>query len=198
MVIKFNNKHDHEVSRELFKHLSSQRKLSKDDRSIASELLEMGVNKTLLQEKLMQKSGKVVILKDLFNIEQNAKGSGPRNDLGSMLSKVKNRYNADFAILGDTDSNFNGLFFQDNEMKDIFNAYPEVLCIDTTFKLTQLCLPVYIFLVEDGLGPSEICGVALLVHEDEKSVRWMLNAFKEYNPRSLETRAVMTDKDVNE
>ena len=75
----------------------------------------------------------------------------------------------------DSDSNFGGLFFQDSEMKCVFGAYHEILCIDATCKLTQLCFSVFIFLVVDGLGMSEICGVALLADGDERSLRWLLS-----------------------
>ena len=47
---------------------------------------------------------------------------------------------------------------------------------------------VFIFLVEDGLGMNEICDVALLADEDERSLRWLLNTFKEQNPKSAQIR----------
>ncbi len=31
-----------------------------------------------------------------------------------------------------------GIFFQDEEMKQAFSAYPELLCIDATYKLLEL------------------------------------------------------------
>ena len=52
-------------------------------------------------------------------------------------------------------------FFQD--MVEAFRAYPEMLCIDATYKLLNLGLPVYLLLCEDSNGQSEIVGVCLLV-----------------------------------
>ena len=34
----------------------------------------------------------------------------------------------------------------------MFAAYPDFFCIDVTYKLLELCFPVYIPLVDDGMG----------------------------------------------
>ena len=47
-----------------------------------------------------------------------------------------------------------GIFFQDEEMKKMFSSYPELVCVDATYKLLELHFLVYIMLVEDGNGLS--------------------------------------------
>ena len=59
-------------------------------------------------------------------------------------------------------------------MRDTFKAYPELLCLDATYKLLELRLPVYLMLSEDSNGQSEIAAVCLLVQEDATSVTWMV------------------------
>ena len=71
-------------------------------------------------------------------------------------------------------------------MKEDFQSYPEIIFIDATYKSTELHLPVYIFLVEDSMGESEIADIGLLVSENAESLRWLLNA------------VIMADKDLNE
>ena len=39
-----------------------------------------------------------------------------------------------------------GIFFQDQQMKQIFAAYPELVCVDATYKLLELRFPVYIYM----------------------------------------------------
>ena len=46
----------------------------------------------------------------------------------------------------DDQKNLKGLFFQDQQMIDTFRAYPELLCLDSTYKLLELGLPTYIML----------------------------------------------------
>ena len=62
---------------------------------------------------------------------------------------------------------FTGLFFQDSLMKSNFASYPEVILVDATYKLNELRMPVYLMLVIDGNGQSEIvmllkCSLQLL------------------------------------
>ena len=62
---------------------------------------------------------------------------------------------------------FWGIYFQDEEMKKMFSSYPELVCIDATYKLLELRFPVYIMLVEDGNRQSEVVAVFLLMEETE-------------------------------
>ena len=82
-----------------------------------------------------------------------------------------------------------GIYFQDVETKQIFSAYPELICIDATYKLLELRFPVYIMLVEDGNGQSEIVAVFLLMEETEQSIKSMVGIFKNHNPQWEATRA---------
>ena len=59
-------------------------------------------------------------------------------------------------------------------MKRCLKNYPLILFLDATYKLLEIRLPVYLFLVEDSMGESEVVGVAILVEETEEIVRWML------------------------
>lgn len=81
-----------------------------------------------------------------------------------------------------------GIYFQDEEMKQIFSSYPELICIDATYKLLELRFPVYIMLVEDGNGQSEIAAAFLLMEETEQS---MITIFKKYNAQWKATRVLM-------
>ena len=81
-----------------------------------------------------------------------------------MVNKNYHGFNFDFLYfyIGEcveilvTEDTFSGTYFQDKEMNEIFVSYPEVLCIDATYKLLELRFPVYLMLIEDGNGQSEI------------------------------------------
>ena len=66
--------------------------------------------------------------------------------------------------------NLLGIYFQDDEMKQIFRAYPEFVCVDATYKLLELRFPVYMILIEYENGQSEIVAVFLLFEETEASL----------------------------
>ena len=44
-------------------------------------------------------------------------------------------------------------------MKQNFAAYPELVCVDATYKLLELHFPVYVMLIKDGNGQSEIAAL---------------------------------------
>ena len=51
-------------------------------------------------------------------------------------------------VLADNEGMFKGLLFQDKQMIQAVSAYSELLCLDATYKLHQLCLPVFLMLVK--------------------------------------------------
>ena len=62
-------------------------------------------------------------------------------------------------IFSDEENTFTGILFQDSIMKSSFVSYPEVLMIDATYKLNELRMPLYLMIVLDGNGQSEIVAV---------------------------------------
>ena len=83
-------------------------------------------------------------------------------------------------------------------MKDVFAAYPELFCIDATYKLLELRFPVYIILVENGNGQSEIAAVFLMLEETEESMSQMMSFFKKENPNWELVQVLMGDKDLTQ
>ena len=86
-------------------------------------------------------------------------------------------------IYSDDQGNFLGLVFQDKMMKDVFNTYPELIFVDATYKLLNIGVPTFLFLSEDSNGQSEISAACLLVSEDSRSIKWMVETFKHCNSR---------------
>lgn len=76
-------------------------------------------------------------------------------------------------------------------MLGVFNAYSELLCIDTTYKLLQLGLLLYLMLCEDSNGQSEIVASCPLVTEDTEGITWMIDTFKKLNSKWRNTRVAM-------
>ncbi len=101
-------------------------------------------------------------------------------------------------VLVNEDQVFHGLLFQDIQMKQVFSAYPELMCIDATYKLLELRFPLYIIIVEDGNGCSEVAVAFLLLEETEESLQKVVDLFKERNPDWPSVRVIMSDKDMTE
>ena len=164
------------------------------------------------------------MLKDLSNINAKLNCSKSRNDLEESVKHLKDIHGkyinvvrwlifnvtfnicyicninlgASVEILVSESNMLLGIYFQDEEMKKMFSSYLELVCIDAKYKLLELRFPVYIMLVEDGNGQSEVVAVFLLMEETEQSIKSMVGIFKKYNPQWKATRVLMTDKDMTE
>ena len=77
-------------------------------------------------------------------------------------------------------------------MRDIFSAYPEL--VDAMYKLLELRFPVYVMLVEDGNGQSEIAATFMLLEENEASITCMVGFFKKHNSRWESVRVLRYDR----
>ncbi|XP_054718154.1 uncharacterized protein LOC129227597 [Uloborus diversus] len=69
VISDMSNEHNHEVSKELFSSLPSQRSLAPDVQQKILELLEMEANKKLVLEKFTKLTQKKITLRDLSNIK---------------------------------------------------------------------------------------------------------------------------------
>ena len=93
---------------------------------------------------------------------------------------------------------FTGLFFQDARMKYNFECYPEVLMVDATYKLNELRMPLYLMMVKDGNGQSEIVAMFLTLLETKQAITDMIRTFKEVNLAWQRIGVVISDKDFTE
>jgi len=93
---------------------------------------------------------------------------------------------------------FTGLFFQDAGMKYNFESYPEVLTVDAIYKLNELRMPLYLMMVIDGNGQSEIVAMFLTLVETKQAITNMIDTFKEANPAWKRIGVVITDKGFTE
>ena len=57
-------------------------------------------------------------------------------------------------IVFDDDSNFNGIFYQDQNMKKIYEAFPEMLFVDAVCKYNKYRMSLYLILVADETWES--------------------------------------------
>ena len=89
---------------------------------------------------------------------------------------------------------FTGLFFQDNIMKVTYAACPELIMVDATYKLNELQMPLYLILIVDGNGKSEIVRLYLTSLETREAISEMIRWFKIYNSPWKSTRVILTDR----
>ena len=97
-----------------------------------------------------------------------------------------------------SDNVLSGIYFQDAYMIENYTRFPEMLFIDATHKLNELRMPLYVLLVEDGNGESQIVSLWLVASEDAVTIRTMTLMFKKHNKDWSRTLTIMSDKDFGE
>ena len=65
-------------------------------------------------------------------------------------------------------------------MNEMFEKFPEILLADATYKFIDLRIPVYLLLVVDGDGLSEIV-VLFILTDETKIIIESIHVFKKYN-----------------
>ena len=78
-----------------------------------------------------------------------------------------------------------------------YAKYPELILIDATYKLNNLHMPLYIMLVVDGNGESEIIAFWLVVNEDKTTISHLMDIFIKHND-TTKTKCIMADKNMTE
>lgn len=98
----------------------------------------------------------------------------------------------------DNDKNLKAIFYQTPAMQQNFRMYPELVMIDATYKLNDLRMPLFILLIVDGNGQSEIVALWISADEEGETIRQMLQSFKKHNENHTKVTCVMADKDLTE
>lgn len=101
-------------------------------------------------------------------------------------------------VVSDGEKNLIGIYYQSHQMKENFQMYPDFVMIDATYKLNNLRMPLFILLIVDGNGLSEIVALWVVTDESKETLRQMVQLFKKHNPNHNQIKCVMADKDLTE
>ena len=140
-------------------------------------MLEMKANKKIIQSSVMQSTGKVLLLKDIHNLKRSDSKRDDHSTLQKAVDEL-NKCNGAFVKIqtdGNADNTMTGLFFQNARMRQVFAEYPEFLCVDATYKVNDLRMPLYLLIVENGNGQSEIVGIWVVANETEDTIQSMVD-----------------------
>ena len=61
------------------------------------------------------------------------------------------------------------IYFQTKSWQNMFERFPGLILIDATHKLNNLNMPLYVIMVVDGNGESEVVTLWLAANEDKVS-----------------------------
>ena len=157
--------HNHELAKELYERLPRQRAVSEEDKIEMENAIKLKANSKLLRQKIEQSTSEKVTLKDIANMKHETRQDFNRNDLDSVISYLRQQKGSTTEVIINQENNFEGLFFQDEYMRQMYSKFPELLLVDATYQLLELRMPVYLLLCVDSEGLSEIVGMFILAEE---------------------------------
>jgi len=127
----------------MYDHYPKQRRLDNDAKIMATKMVNMKVNKKILQNDLMKTQNKIVTLRDIHNLVIS---NSPASDALKILVKHYQNSNVTLHISKNSNNELKAIYFQDLEMQRIFSLCPEILFVDAIYKVNDLRLPLYVFL----------------------------------------------------
>lgn len=80
----------------------------------------------------------------------------------------------------------------------LFDAFPEVLLLETTYQTNKLRMPLFVFVVEDGAGHSHVVTYAFVASQQQHVVTQLLDIFVRENTTPSRTSAAVVDKGFTE
>lgn len=94
----------------------------------------------------------------------------------------------------DDANNFQGLFVTTKEMQRAVESWPEIICMDGTYKLIRQGYPLIVFVIIDGNGSTRFAGFSIVCHEDVPTMQWLLSIFQKHNVTAcVRIESFMTD-----
>lgn len=200
---KFINEHsNHNCDLKTFQNYPESKKLSNEEENIARIMLKVGANKQKLQSHLIENRGpnsSAISLKGLHNLQSKTrKTETGKSEIEMLLEEMKKITDAKIKMAVNDQNELISIYFQDKRMEQIFNLYPEIMLVDATYKLNNRRMPLFLILVMDGNGQSEIACFFILKAESQEALEPMITYFKEENEKWNETKVILSDKDFAE
>lgn len=195
VITKIEATHNHEIIKAVVDSLPKRRRLDERERSDVIHMLDRHCNKWLIKQRILRQTGKNITLRDIHNIAYRIQR---KSDLQQIEDIVADCTGPDLEITTNDDGKVNGIFFQDDEMKQFFRKYPELVVLDATCKLKNACLALYVMMCVGPNGELEIIAVFLTASKDVHSLCAGLQLFKAKNETWSDIRTVMTDKGTTE
>lgn len=192
-VVHLSYIYNHERSKTIFQGLAKQRQLSGETKAVVEGMVKLKPNMRILQAEMKEKTGQTILLKDLHNVKQKI---SPRetNDLEAIFDEIKTQENVDIEFFVSEERNqLEGIYFQDARMKKYFHLYPEVVLMDATYKLNDRRMPLFLMMVIDGNGESQIVAMFIIRTENYDIVLKMLNKFRTVNVKHNEVKTILSD-----
>ena len=155
----------------------------------SKQMLAMKANKKLLQRQLQESTSK-----DLHNIAATITSAPVGGSiLQTLVNDVRKESGSLTEIVTSDCNELRALYYQSSNMQKMQRKISRV----ASYKLNDVCMPLYALMVEDGNGGSQLAALWLVANEERDTILALMDMFVRHND-CAGVQCVMTDKDMLE
>jgi len=161
---------------------------------------------------IMSKYNKFVLPKDLTNLKNRNQicefglKNVPSNQHGMIRLKkvineriVKDNNVDNFKFVHNNDKEILALYYQNQNMRELYAKYGDMLFVDSTYKLNNHQYPCFIMAIKDNNNNAHIVAAALMAYERKELMKEVIQFFVDSNANyTNRTKNIMIDKDLKE
>lgn len=188
---------NHVIYKQTYMNYPEKMRLTVDEEDEATKLLMCNANKHKIKLNLMQNREAPVSLKSLHNLKTKITNSSidqSASDLENLLKEMNKIEGSRIKVAVSDENELVGIYFQNQRMLELFNSFPEVVIFDATYKLNNRRMPVFLLMVVDGNGVSEVVCIWIIKSENRIAVEAMLDAFMEFNLNTIKSKYLLLIK----
>ena len=100
-------------------------------------------------------------------------------------------------VAREQDGTVQSVFYQTAFMRRMFDAYPETVIFDATYKVNNRNTSLFLPLVIDSAGYSQVAAVILTIDERSETLRAALEHLSELSDKVCDVRCPVVDKDLS-
>ncbi|CAF1026395.1 unnamed protein product [Brachionus calyciflorus] len=202
-VFKYETKHNHEISEEIFCNYPKNRRLDKNKEKEVAKLLSVDPVHRKLKRQITMNTNKPITSYDIYNLKAKLlkKDDNFNSDEGTkiknLIEKIKNEdIENKVAYSLDNDNQLQCLFIQTKFQANWFKNFDTIIHIDGIFKLNVENYLLYVILVQDSNCNGRPVSYCLMKNETNENLEFFYNKFSEYNSVEF-VKLVMVDKDLS-
>ncbi|RUS68717.1 hypothetical protein EGW08_023520 [Elysia chlorotica] len=204
VVTKSVLEHNHHSDANTYSREYKVKRLNSDQRKELQDVVNVKPNNEKLLHFIKSKYGKSLSLADVRSLKYQLKRSGTQqstaNDLLDVLADVEECGPFELTLSENKeDVLIDMIAFSTRDMINLYNAFPEVIYMDGTYRVNQSGYPLYQLMVEDSAGRGRPVFYAFVRLETSDLLTHMLSVFKSFVGGDISKTAVfMTDKCLKE
>ena len=209
--VNLNHNHQDDLNELFFASHPRNRALDDHQLKEVKDMLKTHSKPALIANHVFEKHGAKIIPKDIYNIKQKmfddfdlSKVPKEQREIVALEKVIEKQRKIDgadyFKFVKSNDSNdLYAIYYQNNKMKEFYSRYPNIIFVDTTYKLNDNNYPAMFLVVQDEEGHSYPVCIIILAYERKSLFDACFKFFLNDNTLTVsKTQAIMIHKDLKE